>query len=314
MKNTENAIEIRDLTVTYPKGLLRKPGRGVTGLTLSLEKGELFGFLGPNGAGKTTTIKVLTGLLQPTSGEARILGMDISNRKTRNAIGYMPENPYFYEYLTADEALAFYGGLFGMSKSECLNRGKELLDTVGLVNVERVRIGEYSKGMRQRLGFAQAVINDPEVLILDEPLSGLDPIGRSDLMRCMRDLNQRGKTVFFSSHILPDVEHTCTQVALINEGKLLELGPMQEILRTESQSVSLVVRADEQKIGEFECKDITVSKQASGLLCLEVPNYSRASDLMKKLTENNIHIVSLNPERQDLETFFVEKIKHKENT
>jgi len=314
MNSTVSAIKIRDLTVEYPKGLLRKPARGVTGLTLTVEKGELFGFLGPNGAGKTTTIKVLTGLLPPTAGEARILGMDISDRKARHAIGYMPENPYFYEYLTAEEALAFYGGLFGMSKNDCLNRGNELLDTVGLGNATRVRIGEYSKGMRQRLGFAQAVINDPDVLILDEPLSGLDPIGRSDLMRCMRDLNQQGKTIFFSSHILPDVEHTCTQAALIHEGKLLEFGPMEEILKTESQSVSLVVRADTETVRKYADGNITVRRQSSGLVRLDVSDQGRIPQLVKTLTEHGIDIVSLNPETRDLETFFIEKIKQKENT
>ncbi|MFC1479323.1 ABC transporter ATP-binding protein [Planctomycetota bacterium] len=312
MNNTAYAIEIRNLTVEYPTGLLRKPGRGVKDLTFSVEKGELFGFLGPNGAGKTTTIKVLTGLLPPNAGEVKLLGEDIADKKTRFKIGYMPENPYFYEYLTAKEALIFYGGLFNIPKEASIEKGKELLKTVGLKNVDRVKIGEYSKGMRQRLGFAQAIINDPEVLILDEPLSGLDPIGRSDLMSCMRNLHQQGKTVFFSSHILPDVEHTCTKVGLIHEGKLLQMGPMEEILRTETQSVSLVVRADEKTIKECAFENLSVSKQTSELLCLTVTDHHQASALIRKLTENNIDIVSLSPERRDLETFFVEKIKQKE--
>ena len=311
MSSPVPAIEIKNLTVEYPVGLFRKPARGVTDLTFSVEEEELFGFLGPNGAGKTTAIKVLTGLLPPTSGEVKVLGMNITNKKARHRIGFMPENPYFYEYLTAKEALIFYGGLFGISKDECVQKGQELIEKVGLKDVERVKIGEYSKGMRQRLGFAQAIINDPEVLILDEPLSGLDPIGRSELMNCIRDLNQQGKTVFFSSHILPDVEHTCTKVGLIHEGKLLEMGPMEEILKTESKAVSLVVRAGKEEIQGLVDEDTAVSQQTRELLCVTVPDHNRASVLMGKLAECNIDIVSLNPERQDLETFFVDKIKQK---
>lgn len=312
MNSTDSAIEIRNLTVEYPKGFMRKPGRGVTGLDLTVEQGELFGFLGPNGAGKTTTIKVITGLLPPTAGDVTLLGRDIRRKQTRNLIGYMPENPCFYEYLTAKEALVFYGGLFGISKEKCLAKGEELLDAVGLKGAGRVRIGEYSKGMRQRLGFAQAIINDPEVLILDEPLSGLDPIGRSDLMKCMRNLHNQGKTVFFSSHILPDVEHTCTKAGLIHEGRLLEIGPMEEILSTESQSVTLIVRADRAQAEGLSCEDLSVSQQAPGLLCLTVPDQNRVSALIRKLNEHSMDIISMNPERRDLETFFVEKIKLKQ--
>ncbi|MFC1581957.1 ABC transporter ATP-binding protein [Planctomycetota bacterium] len=299
------AIAIDKLTVIYQKGLLRKPGRGVNDLSLQVEPAELFGFLGPNGAGKTTTIKVLTGLLRPAAGQVLIQGKPVSDKRTRRLIGYMPENPYFYEYLTAAETLAFYGGIFKLDRDTIRQRSERLLHKVGLDNVEGVRVGEYSKGMRQRLGFAQALINEPEVVILDEPLSGLDPLGRNDLMEIMRELNQEGRTVFFSSHILPDVENACTRVALINEGELIQTGPMAEILDTGTQAIELLIKGE---IPAGLPDTVMVAARPGQLQALTAPDQAAADELLRELTSAGRHIISVNPVRRSLEDFFIDQI------
>jgi ABC-2 type transport system ATP-binding protein len=307
-----SAIKITDLTVTYPRGLFRKPGRGVQELTITVERGELFGFLGPNGAGKSTTIKVLNSLLPATAGSVAILDSPIHDRRTRARVGYMPENPYFYEYLTALETLQFYGALFHMNRADARSRGAELLGKVGLRNVDDVRVGEYSKGMRQRLGFAQSLINDPEVLILDEPLSGLDPIGRSELMDFMRELNAKGKTVFVSSHILPDIEHTCSRVGLITEGRLIEAGPMEEILNVAQHSIAITVRSETDP-SETLGAELEVTRNATGYYVITTADQAEADRVVALCSSRGMTIVSVMPVRLSLEEFFVQRIKARED-
>jgi len=223
-------ININQLTKAYLLGLGQTKIVALEGLDLEVKEGEVFGFLGPNGAGKTTTIKVLVGLMRPTSGTAQLFGEEGSNAKVRSKIGFLAESPYFYEYLTALEFLAFYGQLFDLSKNDIKQRSSALLKQVGLESSENVQLRKFSKGMLQRIGIAQALINDPELVILDEPMSGLDPIGRKEMRELMRALKSQGKTIFFSSHIIHDVEVICDRVGILVHGKLLAIGRIDEIV------------------------------------------------------------------------------------
>ena len=215
------AVETVGLTKDYRLGFWRgRPKRALDGLDLRVEGSEIFGLLGPNGAGKSTTLKILLRLIFPTSGTARILGRGAGDVSLRARVGYVPENPYFYDHLTAEEFLNYAGQLFGLAASERRRRVDELIERVGLSDSRRVPLGKFSKGMTQRLGIAQALINDPEVLFLDEPMSGLDPLGRREVRDLILRLKAEGKTVFFSTHILSDAEMLCDRVAILNQGRL----------------------------------------------------------------------------------------------
>ncbi len=199
------AIQVEELTKDYAVGFWRKrPYRALDRLSLQIETGEVFGFLGPNGAGKTTTLKLLMQLIFPSSGRAEILGRPVGDVATRRRIGYLPENPYFYDYLTGEELLSYFAELFGYTGADRQRRVSSLLDKVGIGAERRLQLRKYSKGMVQRVGIAQALINDPEVIFLDEPMSGLDPLGRRDIRSLILELRDQGRTIFFSSHILAD--------------------------------------------------------------------------------------------------------------
>ena len=223
-------IKTEGLTKEYPAGLFQTGPKALDHLDLEVQGGEVFGFLGPNGAGKTTTIKILVGLIRPTSGTAQLFGKDGNDTKVRSRIGFLAESPYFYEYLTAVEFLAFYGQLFDLSKNEIKQRSSDLLKQVGLESSANVQLRKFSKGMLQRIGIAQALINNPELVVLDEPMSGLDPIGRKEMRELILKLKAKGKTIFLSSHIIHDVELICDRVGILAKGKLLRIGQIQEIL------------------------------------------------------------------------------------
>src|SRR5215212_3354940 len=226
-----SVVEIENLTKDYEVGFWRKHKvRALDGLTLSVERGEIFGFLGANGAGKTTTLKLLMRLIYPTAGRARILGRDISDVSMHARIGYLPENPYFYDYLTARELLNYCGELFGYRRTERERRTDELLARVRLDEKSwDKQLRKYSKGMLQRVGLAQALVNDPEIVFLDEPMSGLDPIGRREVRDLISSLRAKGTTVFMCSHILSDIEVLCDRVAILNRGRLSETGRLEEL-------------------------------------------------------------------------------------
>jgi ABC-2 type transport system ATP-binding protein len=221
---TAPAIAARGLRVIYRPGLFQRSRVGLVGLDLEVAENEVFGYVGANGAGKTTTIKSLVGLIQPDGGEAWICGAPAAEASARAGLGYAPENPYFYEYLTARETLDFYARLFAIDRSTRRKRAGELLERVGLAAAADRRVRQFSKGMVQRLGLAQALVNDPRVLILDEPMTGLDPVGRHDVRGLILELKARGKTVFFSSHILSDVEAVCDRAAILHDGRLVSCG------------------------------------------------------------------------------------------
>jgi ABC-2 type transport system ATP-binding protein len=226
-----DVIEIKNLRVEYPGRNRAEPARlAVNGLTLSVRAGEVFGFLGPNGAGKTTTMNVLLGFVNATGGDAYLFGVNVREPIARQRIGYLPELTYYYKFLTAEELLRFYARIFGLPRAETDRRIDSLLKLVELDAVRRRPIKTYSKGMQQRVGLAQALINNPELLILDEPTSGLDPLGRMKVREIIQRLKQEGKTVFFSSHELGEVETVCDRVAIISQGQLREEGRVSDLV------------------------------------------------------------------------------------
>ena len=225
------ALATFNLTKDFSVGFWRKrPYRALDRLTLEVAPGEVFGFLGPNGAGKTTTLKLLMQLVYPTSGQAELLGRPLGDLHAKQRIGYLPENPYFYDYLTAEELLRYIAALFGYDSQERRARASRLLDEVGIGAERRLQLRKFSKGMLQRVGIAQALINDPELLILDEPMSGLDPLGRREVRALILRLRDRGRTVFFSSHVLSDIEEICDRIGIIHGGRIIFLGAPQEFV------------------------------------------------------------------------------------
>src|SRR6266498_3557466 len=235
------AIEILSLEKVYSVGFWRKrPKRALYPLDLTVESGEIFGFLGPNGAGKTTTLKMLMGLVFPTAGSARILGMELDDPKMKAQIGFLPEQPYFYDYLTGRELLRYYGQLSGVDAKQLLTRVDAVLERVGLRDAANVQLRKFSKGMLQRAGIAQAILHDPEVVFLDEPMSGLDPMGRREVRTLIEGLKAEGKTVFFSTHILSDAEALCDRVAIIHQGKLRGVGAVEELTAGVTAQVEIV--------------------------------------------------------------------------
>src|SRR5215218_5092830 len=236
------AIDIDNLAKDYAVGFWRRrPYRALDGLNLEVASGETFGFLGPNGAGKTTTLKLLMQLIYPTSGRAEILGRPVGDVGVKRRIGYLPESPYFYDYLTAEELLTYFAGLQGFAAADRRARVSAWLDEVGIGGERRLQLRKFSKGMLQRVGIAQALLNDPEVVFLDEPMSGLDPLGRREVRNLILKLRDRGCTVFFSSHILSDAETLCSRVGVMAQGRLVASGLVSELVAFELKGWELIV-------------------------------------------------------------------------
>src|SRR5215475_6643283 len=239
------AIEIENLTKDYPFGFLHlRKKRSLEGLTMQVEDGEVFGFLGPNGAGKSTTIKLLMSLIFPTAGSARILGRSISDIEMHRDIGYLPEQPYFYDYLTAAELLDYFARFHNLKATDRRERVAKMLKKVGLETARKIQLRKYSKGMLQRVGLAQAILHDPKVVILDEPMSGLDPLGRREVRDIILELKREGRTVLFSTHILSDAEMLCDRVGVIVGGKLRGVGKPDEIVGMKTQEMEILFEAD----------------------------------------------------------------------
>jgi ABC-2 type transport system ATP-binding protein len=241
------AIEIENLTKDYPYGFLHlKKRRSLEGLTMQVEDGEVFGFLGPNGAGKSTTIKLLVGLIFPDAGAARILGKSIADVEMHRDIGYLPEQPYFYDYLTASEVLDYFARFHDLTAADRRERVTRMLKKVGLETAGKIQLRKYSKGMLQRVGLAQAILHDPKVVILDEPMSGLDPIGRREVRDIILELKREGRTVLFSTHILSDAEMLCDRVGVIVSGKLQGVGAPEEIVGVAAQGMEILFELGKQ--------------------------------------------------------------------
>jgi ABC-2 type transport system ATP-binding protein len=304
------AIEIVGLEKTYSVGFWRKrPKLALKPLHLTVEEGEIFGFLGPNGAGKTTTLKMLMGLVFPTAGSARILGMDINDPQMKAQIGFLPEQPYFYDYLTAHELLDYYGRLSGVPAKELPPRIEKVLERVGLRDVRGVQLRKFSKGMLQRAGIAQAILHEPKVVFFDEPMSGLDPMGRREVRDLMEQLKQEGKTVFFSTHILSDAEALCDRVAVIHLGELRAVGAVAELTSGVQGKIELV----------WQGTNVPASIKALGAEChvtgdtvravLKEESQELAIDALRR---ERLRMISLVPVRTTLEQYFVEKLKRSE--
>jgi ABC-2 type transport system ATP-binding protein len=305
------AIRIEDLTKDYWVGFWRKrPYRALERLSLEVESGEIFGFLGPNGAGKTTTLKLLMQLIFPTSGRAEILGRPVGDVASRQRIGYLPENPYFYDYLTAEELLQYFARLFGFSAADARRRAAALLDRVGIgPERRRQQLRKYSKGMIQRVGIAQALLNDPEVVFLDEPMSGLDPLGRRDVRSLILELRDQGRTVFFSSHILADAEAMCSRVAVVAGGRLAAAGRLADILAFQVHGWELVIDNLLPEVLARIAPQLTKSTEISrGRYALDLPLDVSPERLLSELTATGAVLVSLNPLRDTLEDFFVRRV------
>jgi ABC-2 type transport system ATP-binding protein len=305
------AIRIEHLTKDYLVGFWKKrPYRALDRLSLEVNTGEIFGFLGPNGAGKTTTLKLLMQLIFPSAGRAEILGRPVGDVAARQRIGYLPENPYFYDYLTAQELLQYFGRLFGYSGEEARKRADMLLDRVGIPAERRGhQLRKYSKGMIQRVGIAQALLNDPEIIFLDEPMSGLDPLGRRDVRALIMELRDQGRTVFFSSHILADAEALCSRVAVVANGRLAAAGALTDILAFQVRGWELVI-ADLKpevlaRIGPRIRQSTPIGAERYSLeIAAEVP----PEQLLSELVATGAKLVSLNPVRDTLEDFFVRRV------
>jgi ABC-2 type transport system ATP-binding protein len=306
------ALSTFELTKDYPIGFWRKrPYRALDALTLDVGAGEVFGFLGPNGAGKTTTLKLLMQLVFPSSGRAEILGRPLGDLEMKRRVGYLPENPYFYDYLTAEELLAYFAGLFGYSAADRKARASRLLDEVGIGRERRLQLRKFSKGMLQRVGIAQALINDPELVILDEPMSGLDPLGRRDVRSLILKLRDRGTSVFFSSHVLSDAEALCSRVAILAKGRLVSSGRLSDILAFHAHGWELIVAGiDDGRIAAFAPRVRRTVQIGPGRFQLELPADHPPERLLSELTATGAQLVSLNPIRATLEDFFVEQVGH----
>jgi ABC-2 type transport system ATP-binding protein len=302
------AIEIQNLSKDYEVGFWRKRKvRALDGLSLSVEPGQIFGFLGANGAGKTTTLKLLMGLIYPTGGAARILGRDIGDTSMHALIGYLPENPYFYDYLTAREFLNYCAQLFGQDRSSRSRRTKEIL---ALVNLEKTswdrQLRKFSKGMLQRVGLAQALVNDPLIVFLDEPMSGLDPVGRREVRDLIASLRTQGKTVFMCSHILSDIEVLCDNVAILKGGRLAHAGSLDELRARESALIEVIATgADAAAMNQQLGSTAKVTTTASGLR-IEVADEKEVDEVIAALRKTNGKLVSVQPVRQSLEELFLE--------
>ena len=306
---SEVVIEIDGLTKDYEVGFLKKKKvRALDHLTLEVRGGEIFGFLGPNGAGKTTTLKLLTRLIYPTEGTARILGHSIDDVATRSRVGYLPENPYFYDYLSGRELLEYTAALFGVPKQKARSRADELLDLVGLDRDQADRqLRKYSKGMLQRIGIAQALVNDPDIVFMDEPMSGLDPIGRREIRDLLLSLRAKDKTVFFSSHILSDVEALCDRAAILSRGKLVRCGTVQELAGAQDSALEVIA------IGVAASHLRQLSETMSSLeSAIATPNgvhlvlsdETEVDQALAAIRRCGGKLVSINPRRRSLEDVF----------
>ncbi|MEP6901926.1 MAG: ABC transporter ATP-binding protein [Actinomycetota bacterium] len=308
-------IEIENLTKDYEVGFWKKKKvRALDGLTLTVESGQIFGFLGGNGAGKTTTIKILMSLIFATTGRAKILGEDISSVKMHSRIGYCPENPYFYDYLKASELMMYFGELFGLDKARSKQKCEELLTKVGLEEKDwNKQLRKFSKGMLQRVGLAQALINEPEIVFLDEPMSGLDPIGRRAIRELIANLREKGTTVFMSTHILSDIEALCDNVAILRGGKLAATGKLDDLLSDagERQSFEINVKgvtAESLQADLGKIAGTTINSKPSGAN-IQVLDEKDIDKVLQITREKGGKLVSVQPVKQSLEELFVKETK-----
>jgi len=304
----ELAIEVSDLRKTYRTPLRRKRVEALRGVTFTVERGHIFGFVGPNGAGKTTTIRTLMGLIRPTGGTAKLLGEPVPSRAARARVGFLPESPYFYDYLTIGELLDLAGRLFGVPAAERAKRADTLIERVGLAGARTQSLKKFSKGMLQRAGLAQALMNDPDLVVLDEPMSGLDPIGRKEVRDLILELRERGKTVFFSTHILTDVEAITDRVAIVARGQLQAQGTPSELVRKTVLGVDISVRLTrEEAVTELTAGAERV-RHVGDELSLLLPGDTDVDAWLARAHAAGAKVVSVTPRHETLESFFLKQV------
>ncbi|PRQ02253.1 putative ABC transporter ATP-binding protein YxlF [Enhygromyxa salina] len=302
---TAPVLEVEGLRKEFVRGFLRKRTVAVDGISFAVEPGEVFGFLGPNGAGKTTTMKMLMGLIHPSAGKATILGAEVGDLDAKRRIGYLPENPYFYDYLSATEYLHMVGRIYGLDRATRDKRAAELLGRVGLAMAQGRAMRSYSKGMLQRVGLAQALIGDPELVVLDEPMSGLDPIGRREVRELILDLRAQGKTVFFSTHILADANLLCDRVAIIVKGKLRDVGPLGELLSPKVHRIEVLWQGDEALQAQLR-EQFPASHSSSSEGQVFVAEAQEQLDrFLAAILAGGGEVSSVTPQRETLEQLFV---------
>jgi len=301
------AIEIENLTKDYPFGFLHlKKKRSLEGLTMQVESGEVFGFLGPNGAGKSTTIKLLVGLIFPDAGSARILGKPITDIEMHRDIGYLPEQPYFYDYLTAAEVLDYFARFHDLTATDRSERVASMLKKVGLETARKIQLRKYSKGMLQRVGMAQAILHDPKVVILDEPMSGLDPIGRWEVRDIILELRREGRTVLFSTHILSDAEMLCDRVGVIVGGKLRGVGAPGELVGMKTQGMEILFELP--RSGANAAGVIAKATKTGDRYRLQVPEEELYA-AVEQLHSVGAKILSVAQVKASLEEYFMDLIE-----
>lgn len=307
---TDHVVQIENIRKVFRVGFWGRRVTAVDQLSLDVRRGEVFGFLGPNGAGKTTTIKMLMGLIYPTSGQARIFGHPVGDPAAKAKLGFLPESPYFYDYLTSREFLNFYGHLFGLWGGSLDKRVDELLELVGMSHAKELQLRKFSKGMLQRVGIAQALINDPELVVLDEPMSGLDPIGRKEVRDLIFRLKESGKTVMFSSHILHDAELLCDRVAMIMKGRLVACGQVSELIEQgTTHEVEMVI--DRLSLEGLEHLRVLATKvMVNGERVMVVLGSQRQVDeALDVILAAHAKLVSLTPHKASLEDLFIREAK-----
>jgi ABC-2 type transport system ATP-binding protein len=302
-------VKTENLNKEFRTPFRLKKIQALEALSLVIEPGEIIGYLGPNGAGKTTTFKLLLGLIRPSRGKIYLWGEDHDQTELKSRIGFLPESPYFYAYLKATEYLHFCGQLFGLPLRTRRERVESLLTRVGLSNHKNALIKNYSKGMLQRLGLAQALINDPELLILDEPMSGLDPLGRKQVRDLILELRDKGKTILFSTHILSDVETVCDRVAILIDGKLRDYGPLEKLLNPKIKSFEISMRGlPESTVQHLDTQGLQLIQRGEETF-INVED-TKAYELLPVLLKTGAELVSFAPRKETLEDLYVSETKH----
>ena len=301
-------IKTTNLTKVFYSGFLRRRVVALNSLSLTVRQGEIFGYLGPNGAGKTTSIKLFVGLLHPTSGRVEIMNEDIGNPLIRRKIGYLPESPYFYEYLTAEEFLNFCASIYYLSKNICKERIKFLLNLTDLYEARSKQLREFSKGMLQKIGIVQALIGDPELIILDEPMMGLDPVGRKKIRDLIFKLKEEKKTVFFSTHILSDVEDVCDRVGILVGGELRSCGKLDDMLKEEGVQIEVVLSGVSPQLSQQVRSFSSDLNQREGEVILKLSDETKLNNILKFCLDNKLNIESITRQRKTLEEIFLKEI------